>query len=62
MLAVTLFEIAGSEVNVFTVVSEQVIDDAQNAVGDGDDGALLAATSGQPVVLAGKVRVLGELP
>src|SRR5207245_2181936 len=59
LLTVAFVEVTGAEVDVLAIVVQEVPDDAEDAVGDGDDGLVLTAARGQVLILAGEIGVLG---
>ena len=58
LLAIALLEVPGAKVDVLAVVFEEVPDDAQDAMGDSDEGLLLATPRGDAAVESGKVAAL----
>ena len=59
VLPLALVEVGGAELSVGGLLVEQVIDDDQDRVGDGDDGTLLAASWCETPIRGGELGALG---
>src|ERR687884_2164997 len=57
-IAVASVEVVATEVREWDVVQEHEVDRGDEGVGDGDDGALAAASGGEALVLGAEVAVL----
>src|SRR5687767_1540735 len=53
VLSLALVEVGGAQLPIGGLIAEQVVDDDQDRVGDGDNGALLTASGSEAPILGG---------
>ena len=56
-IRVEAIEVAAAQLAIRLAVAEHVVGDHEDAVGDGDDGLLVAAPLDEPAVLGGEIGV-----